>query len=60
MLQKADKVYAAIDHTKFNNPTLYRVCGPKELDLLVTGVSAPADVVRSIKAAGVEVVLVDE
>lgn len=58
MIEKSDKVYAAIDHTKFFIPTLHKVCGMKELDLVVTGTAAPEESIEKLKNAGVEVILV--
>ena len=58
MIEKSDKVYAAIDHTKFSIPTLHKVCGMKELDLVVTGTAAPEESIKKLKNAGVEVILV--
>lgn len=58
MIEKSDKVYAAIDHTKFSIPALHKVCGMRELDLLVTGTAAPAESIEKLKNAGVEVILV--
>lgn len=56
MIARADRVYAMVDHTKFSIPTLYKVCGITELDLVVTGDKAPQESIEAIKNAGVEVV----
>ncbi len=58
MIRKARKVYAVVDHTKFNIEALYKVCGMKDLDLVVTGKEAPADAVSALRSAGVQVILV--
>lgn len=58
MIEKADKVYAALDHSKFSVPALYKVCGFTDLDLVVTGEKAPAEVIEQLREAGVEVILV--
>ncbi|MBR6089447.1 MAG: DeoR/GlpR transcriptional regulator [Anaerolineaceae bacterium] len=56
MIEKAKKVAVAVDHTKFNIPTLYKVCGLDKLDYVITGKEAPADAVAAIRKAGVEVI----
>ncbi len=58
MIEKSDRVYAVIDHTKFMIPTLYKVCGLKDLDLVITGVCAPKEAIETLRLAGVEVVQV--
>ena len=58
MIEKADKVYVAADHSKFSIVPLYKVCGMKDLDLVITGDSAPAASISKLKQAGVEVIQV--
>ena len=58
MIEKADKVYVAADHSKFSIAPLYKVCGMKDLDLVITGDSAPAASISKLKQAGVEVIQV--
>ena len=58
MIRKADKVYAGLDHTKFSVDGLYKVCGQKDLDLLVTGEQAPKEALESLRNDGVSVELV--
>ena len=60
MIHKASRVFAAIDHTKFSTRALNKVCGLKDLDLVVTGKDAPQDSINSLRSAGVEVILVDD
>lgn len=59
MIRKAGKVFAAVDHTKFTTRALNKVCGLKDLDLVVTGKKAPEDSITALRAAGVEVILVE-
>ena len=59
MIRKARHVYAAIDHTKFSTRALNKVCGLRDLDLVVTGKEAPRDSIEALRAAGVEVILVE-
>lgn len=56
MIRKAEKVFAAVDHTKFSTRALHKVCGLKDLDLVVTGKEAPADSVNTLRTAGIEVI----
>ena len=58
MIEKADKVYAALDHSKFSVSALYKVCGLTDLDLVVTGEKAPAEAIEQLKEAGIKVILV--
>ena len=58
MIEKAEKVYAALDHTKFSITPLYKVCGSKDLNLVITGDKAPADAVAALRKAGVKVMQV--
>lgn len=58
MIEKSDKVYAVIDHTKFSIPTLYKVGSMKDLDLVITGMCAPKEAIAALRQAGVEVVQV--
>ena len=58
MIHKAQKVIAAIDHTKFRTRALHKVCGISDLDMVVTGNQAPAQSIEALHAAGVEVILV--
>ena len=58
MIRKADKVYAGLDHTKFSVEGLYRVCGQKDLDLLITGAQAPEEALASLREDGIPVELV--
>lgn len=58
MIRKAEKVFAAVDHTKFSVEALYKVCGPQDLDVLVTGDEAPAGVIESMRKTGLEIRLV--
>ncbi|MBQ6521074.1 MAG: DeoR/GlpR transcriptional regulator, partial [Anaerolineaceae bacterium] len=58
MIETADKVYVALDHTKFSITPLYKVCGVKDLDLVITGNEAPPASVGALRQAGVQVILV--
>lgn len=58
MIRKARQVFVAVDHTKFTTRALNKVCGLKDIDLVVTGKDAPAESITALRAAGVEVILV--
>lgn len=49
MIRKADKVWAAADHTKFFVDALYKVCGLKDLDMLITGDEVPENILAPIR-----------
>lgn len=59
MIRKARQVFVAVDHTKFTTRALNKVCGLKDIDLVVTGKDAPAESITALRAAGVEVILVE-
>lgn len=41
MIEKADKVYACVDSSKFSTGAFYKVCAADRLDLLVTDAGTP-------------------
>ena len=56
MIAAASEVILLADAEKFRQVRPVRVCGPDELDVLITDSSAPDDVVAGFEAAGVRVV----
>ena len=58
MIKKARKVFAAVDHTKFTTRALNKVCGLKDIDLLVTGNEAPSESISTLRNSGVKIILV--
>ncbi len=59
MLKAAQKVIFCIDHTKIGRQSLTRLCELDRIDALVTDAKAPKELLDSIRAAGVEVVVAD-
>jgi len=56
MIAAASQVVLLADAEKFAQMRPVRVCGPDELDILITDASAPADVLSAFEAAGVRVI----
>lgn len=59
MIEKADKVYADIDSSKFSDGAFYKVCSSAKMDLLVTDIGAPQKALDELRAMGVEVCVVE-
>jgi len=57
MMRAAQKVIICVDHTKFGRKSLTRLCGLGQIDVLVTDANAPKDMVKEMRAQGLEVVL---
>jgi DeoR/GlpR family transcriptional regulator of sugar metabolism len=56
MLSAANEVVLVTDAGKFPGGGLARVCGPAEIDMVVTNVGADKETLAAMKEAGVEVV----
>lgn len=56
MIQAARKVIFCLDHTKFGRHSLLPLCGLDALHAIVTDSKAPADLVESLRARGLEVI----
>jgi DeoR/GlpR family transcriptional regulator of sugar metabolism len=56
MMAAAARTVLLADSAKFGMRGVVRVCGPEEIDTLVTDDGAPAAVRRALKRAGVEVI----
>jgi DeoR/GlpR family transcriptional regulator of sugar metabolism len=56
MMASAARTVLLADSAKFGMRGLVRVCGPDELDTLVTDTDAPAGARRALEKAGVEVI----
>lgn len=56
MIEKADKVYACVDSSKFSAGAFYKVCAADRLDLLVTDAGTPRQPLDELRAMGVQVV----
>jgi DeoR/GlpR family transcriptional regulator of sugar metabolism len=57
MINAAQKVIFCMDHTKLGRRSVSPLGGLDMIDCLVTDTAAPADVVSSLRGAGVEVIL---
>ncbi len=58
MINAAAQIVLLADAEKFGQTRPARVCGPDELDVLITESEAPADILAGFAAAGVRVVCV--
>lgn len=56
MIAAAGRVVLLADAEKFSHTRPARVCGPDELDVLVTDAGAPEDVLAHFEAVGVQVI----
>ncbi|TCO57207.1 DeoR/GlpR family DNA-binding transcription regulator [Actinocrispum wychmicini] len=56
MLAAADEVVLVADEGKFPGGGLARICGPEEIDKVVTNVGADKETLTAMKEAGVEVI----
>jgi DeoR/GlpR family transcriptional regulator of sugar metabolism len=56
MIAAASQVVLLADAEKFSQTRPVRVCGPDELDVLVTDASAPEEVLSAFETAGVRVI----
>jgi DeoR/GlpR family transcriptional regulator of sugar metabolism len=56
MIAAASQVVLLVDAEKFSRSRPARVCGPDELDILVTDASAPEDILAAFESAGVQVI----
>ena len=57
MLQAARKVIFCIDSTKFGRQSITKLCDLQTIDTIVTDKAAPANLVRSLRKQGIEVVV---
>ncbi len=57
--EKSGRTILLADGSKLGVTTLARVCPVEDLDLLVTGASAPADVVAHLRKRGVSVIVAE-
>jgi DeoR/GlpR family transcriptional regulator of sugar metabolism len=57
MMAGAQRVIACLDHTKFGRRSVSHLSTLEPVDVVVTDSGAPADIVDSLRAAGVEVVI---
>ncbi|WP_026459958.1 DeoR/GlpR family DNA-binding transcription regulator [Schaalia suimastitidis] len=58
MVDQAERVIVVADHAKLGDRAFARICGLDKIDTLVTGENADPEIVRQIKQAGVDVILV--
>ncbi len=58
-LQRAGKIIALCDHTKFGHKAIFHTCPLQKLDLLITDAKAPAKMLREIRKLGVAVELAE-
>jgi DeoR/GlpR family transcriptional regulator of sugar metabolism len=57
MMAGAQKIIVCLDHTKFGRRSVTLLSTLEPIDTVVTDSAAPPDLVESIRAAGVEVVV---
>jgi DeoR family transcriptional regulator, fructose operon transcriptional repressor len=57
MMRAAARVIFCLDHTKFGRQSVSPLCDLEPIDVIVTDREAPADLVRQLRAGGIEVVI---
>jgi len=57
MIRAAGKVIFCLDHTKFGRRSVAQLCDLSSIDVIVTDSAAPAELVKALRAKGVEVVV---
>ena len=57
MIAAAQKVIFCFDHTKLGRRSVSHLCGLESIDTIVTDSGAPGELVESLRAQGVEVVV---
>ena len=57
MIHAAQKVIFCFDHVKLGRQSVSHLCGLESVDMIVTDSAAPAELVESIRAQGVEVIV---
>lgn len=58
-LSKAARIVLVADGSKLGATTLARICPVADVDLVITGVSAPPEVVQSLRELGVSVIVAE-
>ena len=57
MIKAANRVIFCLDHTKLGRSSMAFLCGPSEIDTVVTDSKATDDQVEAIRRAGPKVVI---
>lgn len=59
MLMRANQVVVVADHSKLGQQAFARICAATDIDLVITGNAADTNEVAALRAAGVDVMLVE-
>lgn len=59
MCQAAKQVIAVTDSSKFNRSGVHKICGPAEIDIMITDTGIPDLFARSLEDSGVRLILVE-
>jgi len=59
VIGQAEQVVVAVDHSKFESTSLVRVCGPDQVDILVTDEPPPPPLSAVLDEAGTRVIIAD-
>jgi DeoR/GlpR family transcriptional regulator of sugar metabolism len=57
LVERAERVIVAADHSKFSAKGLIAACALAEIDLLVTDASPPAEIAATLESADVELLV---
>lgn len=57
MIARAARVIFCLDHTKFGRRSPFHLCGFDDIDTIVTDAAAPAEILATLRAKGIEVVV---
>lgn len=59
MCRSAKQIIAVTDSSKFNRSGVHRICGPDEIDVLITDTGIPDKFAQALEQSGVRIVLVE-
>lgn len=59
MCEAARQIIAVTDSSKFNRSGVHRICGPTDIDILITDTGIPAKFAQSLRDSDVRLILVE-
>lgn len=56
MMSQSDQVVILADKSKFGNKAMVRLCGPEEVDVIITNADANQDILYGLETSGVRII----